>query len=387
MAELRGYLRFKVICAAPERFINKLHESTIPITKLRLHKNIVYGDIHWYDQSKLLGLAEKEHAQVEIIRRHGAAIKILRYKRRFGLAAGLILSAVMLFYLSNIVLKIEVYGSETMSERELIGIMNDHGIYTGRFIPSINLRRAEEDILADADKLEWFSLRASGCRIVAEACDITEKPEMIATNVPCNIISAKDAQIIDVNVRMGMLVPMLYDGVRKGELLISGTVDGKLDRDYYVHAMGEIVGRYDERVSFFQPYEEEIRSYSDEFTRKSLYFFGLRVPLYIKRNIEYEYDYSETVNFAELLDMRLPVGIIISEYKPYRAEIMTCDKTQAEFLVNDKIDRYEKNFLDGENVKIVGREIALTETENGLYASVTYTLEGNIGVEKEIFAK
>ena len=388
MAELRGYIRFNALTDNAEDFLNALHGGDLSVFGAEVKNGIVSGEIHWYELEKLKNIAENNSASLQIASRKGFIYKLLPYRKRGGIAVGIVLAAAMIFYLSNIVMKIEVYGSDSMSDKEIISILNDNGIKIGTFIPSIDFYDCEKRALASTDRLRKIYIHNVGCRIIADVSDMTSKPEMIADDVPCNIVSTRDAQIVGIkNVYMGMLVPMLYDGVKKGELLISGTVDGKLDRDYYVHAMGEIIGRYNESADFFQPYSEDIRSYGDSFTRKSFYAFGLRIPLFINRNIKTEYDYSEKISYAEFLGLTLPCGIIRAEYKPYSVNSQNYSSDDALKMISDKINNYEKNFYDGENIKILNRDVTVTETENGLYAEAVYTIEGNIGTEKEIFAK
>lgn len=184
-----------------------------------------------------------------------------------------------------------------------------------------------------------------------------------------------------------MLVPMLYDGVKKGDLLISGTVDGKLDHDYYVHAMGEIIGRYDEKVAFTQKYCESVREYGESFERKSLYLFGLKIPLYLNKKVDFTYDYSEYLELSEVFGLEIPVGILHSEYKTYEVRENVYSTEEVKSMLEEKAARYEKNFYDGEDIVIVDKKTSLNETEEGITAEITYTLEGDIGVPQLIMAK
>ena len=51
-----------------------------------------------------------------------------------------------------------------------------------------------------------------------------------------------------------------------------------------------------------------------------------------------------------------------------------------------KIYLYEKNFLS-EDVTVLDRTIETEKKENSLVYTVTYKLEGDIGVQKEIYVK
>ncbi len=384
-----GYVHFKIIAADISDFMNKLRNSGFSVHNVRAEGGkYISGDIHWYSLDELKALVSENSAQLETVSRRGIIFKAMDYRRRAGILIGAVLAAAMVALLSNTVLVIEVYGNESMSDAQIISVMNDYGISVGKFIPSLDLRRCERQIITAFDKFSWIGIRSVGCRILVEVSEMAEAPDMVPTSRPCNVISAKDAQIVEIrSVYMGMLVPMLYDGVKKGDLLISGTVDGKLDHDYYVHAMGEIIGRYDEKETFFQPYSDGTVNYSEKYEKKSLYLFGARIPLYIGTAAVGEYEYDETLDYLKILNLSLPVGIITSEYKPYTVDEVIYTREQAKVILEGKISNYEKNFIEGEELTVIGKKTDFKEKNNGLEVTVTYTLEGDIGVTQEIMAK
>ena len=56
-------------------------------------------------------------------------------------------------------------------------------------------------------------------------------------------------------------------------------------------------------------------------------------------------------------------------------------------ICKDTIKNYEYNFYGGEDIEIIDKQTEYTETDDGISVTVTYTLEGNIGVTQEIMAK
>ncbi len=53
--------------------------------------------------------------------------------------------------------------------------------------------------------------------------------------------------------------------------------------------------------------------------------------------------------------------------------------------LKQQVQRYERNFLA--DVDILKKQVTDTEKETALCSTVSYTLKGEIGVSKEIFAK
>lgn len=385
---IRGVISFEAIAPEPEIFINKLRASAVSVTNLRCKGNKLAGDAYRSDFEDIRYIAEAEGVQLSIAKKRGGVFTVRKYRLRAGLAVGFFLAFIMVAYLSNVVMSIEIFGNETLTDKQVESLLNDSGIHIGAFIPSVDLREAERIIVSESEEISWIGIRSSGCIIEAEITETDKPPEMIPTRTPCNVVSAKDAEIVEIHdIYMGMLIPMLHDGVKKGDLLISGTVEDGKGGVYYAHAMGKIIGRYTEKVTFFQPYSEETLRYTEKVTRKTLNFFGLKIPLYVGRNNFEQYEYDEKTSFLKIFNIQLPVGIVYSEYKLYETEIEEISPEKAEQLLEGKISLCEKNFYSDEDMKIIGREVYFSETEEGMTAAVKYTLEGDIGVTKEIMAK
>ena len=385
---IRGVISFEAIAPEPEIFINNLKASSVSVTNLRCKGNKLAGEAYWSDLEDIRHIAEADGVQMSISKKRGGVFTVRKYRLRAGLAVGFFLAVILVAYLSNVVMSIEVFGNETITDKQVESLLNDCGIHIGTFIPSVDLREAERIIVSESEEISWIGIRSSGCIIEAEITEADNPPEMIPTRTPCNVVSAKDAEIVAIHdIYMGMLIPMLHDGVKKGDLLISGTVEDGKGGVYYAHAMGKIIGRYDEKVTFYQPYSEEKLQYTEKITRKTLNLFGLKIPLYVGRNNFEHYEYDEKVSFLKIFNIQLPVGIMYSEYKLYDTETEDISQEKAVQLLEEKISLCEKNFYSDEDMKIIGREVFFSETEEGMTAVVKYTLEGNIGVTKEIMAR
>ncbi|MCM1023944.1 MAG: sporulation protein YqfD [Prevotella sp.] len=385
---IRGIITFEAVAPETETFVNMLMDSSAAVSELRVRKGKIYGDVYRADFDTVRETAEKLGAQLSVHAKRGGVFTVRKYRRRTGLAVGLALAFALVMYLSNTVMTVEVYGNETVSDKQAETLLADQGIRIGAFIPSIDLREAERRIVSSSDRIVWIGLRSRGCIIQAEISEAAASPEIIPTSVPCNVVSSRDAQIVGINnVCMGMLVRMLHDGVKKGDLLISGTVEDGKGGVYYSHSMGEIIGRYSEKEVFRQPFEDERFDYLETVTRKKLYLFGLEIPLYIGKNDFARYEYDEETEYARLWNIRFPVGIVREDYKPYEICPVTYSSEQARAILEDKIKQYERNFLENGDITVIDREVFFSEDSREAKAVVNYTLESDIGVTREIMAK
>lgn len=333
----------------------------------------------------ILAIADELEMTHEIIEKKGLYFIIKGYFGRFGLIIGALLALMLIIFLSNTVLRIEVYGNEKVSEKEIIALLKENGITYGTFIPSVDLRRTEISIQTSCDKLAWAGVRRMGCRIIAEVSETTEKPDMISKEQPCNIIALRDAQITSVTVQNGMLIPMKGDTVRKGELLISGVVAKQFRGAYYVHAMGEIKGRYSEKISFTQKLSDEITVHDDSFTNRYLNIFGSAIPLSGCRELTGKYEFTEYTDYIHILNLTLPISITHMEVMPYHKEQTAYTEEEALAIAEGKLTDYENNILTDNGTIIIDKELSASADEKSVTVTAEYILEGNIGKQSPIY--
>jgi similar to stage IV sporulation protein len=377
--QFRGIVTFNIYTDNPEDFVNRLRNSSIAARNISVSDGTLSGEIYWFDEKPLKRLADKYHAGFEETGRKGFIFTVVRYRRRYGLFAGIFAAVVMVFLLSNITMKINIYGNVTMSDEEVRAVLDDCGIRIGSYLPGVNLRSAERDIVADVDGVAWAGIKRQGPIVSVEISEMTGKPEMIPTNMPCNVVSTKNAQIVKIkNVPMGQLKPMLYDTVKKGDLLVSGVIEGKLHNTYYVHAMAEIVGRYEEKISFTQALSDTELRYGNVTDYRSLWILGLRIPLYPGKLRTGNAEIEETINYINLFSLELPVGIVHTELRPYTETECTYTPDEAREKLIEKLSRYEQNFFSDEDVAIISREADFTAVDGGVRITAKYVLESDI---------
>jgi similar to stage IV sporulation protein len=349
---------------------------------------LLIGECYGFDRAALVQIAASNHAEFIETGRRGFIFKALLYKGRYGIFAGLVASFIMVFFLSNIAMKINIMGNETMSDAEVAAVLEETGIYIGAYLPHVNLVAAERTIIANVSGVAWAGIKRSGPIVSVEISEMSGKPEITPTNMPCNVVSSKNAQIVKINhVQLGMLKPMLGNTVKTGDVLVSGVVEGKLGNTYYVHALADITGRYTERITFSQSYNDREQKFSNSFTRRKLFIFGLEIPLTPGfSNIE-NAEIEESKNYFELFSLKMPIGIINTEIRPYKTIETTLTPGEAKDRLNAKIARYEENFLLDEGVTIIDREVTYTENEDSQSVTVEYILESNICQTQYIYVK
>lgn len=368
------------------KFINDLRNSPLKFFGLSVRGERLYGYVGSGDFKHLCRLAEEHKLVCEKIDEKGAAKSFRPFKRRIGLVIGFFLSIGIVAFLSDRVMMIEIGGNETIPDERIMSHLEDTGIFIGSRISSVNLRRAEKQIAAMDKDIDWVGIKHIGSRVTVEINEMTSPPEMERKNTPCNIISSHDAQITGVKVYSGMLIPMVGDGVKKGDVLISGVVDTKYGRSFYVHSIGEITGIYTEKMTFSEKYVTEEKVCTGEVCAKALKIFGHKLIYSPAELPTGDYEYSETEERVTFLGISLPLYKITGHYRLIENRSITITKEQAEQNIAKRAEKFEHNFLDGD-VTVINRDIEKKYDKNGATFVYTYTIEGEIGEEKMILAK
>lgn len=130
----------------------------------------------------------------------------------------------------------------------------------GSWIPSVDFARCEHTLRTNVAELAWVGICHTGNQLVVEVTELEEEVEQLQTRIPCHIVAAQDAQITGVSVYCGQLIPMVGDSVQKGTLLISGVVMDEKGHAAVRHAMGSVVGIYEQEQTFTCDYVQQVRS-------------------------------------------------------------------------------------------------------------------------------
>lgn len=381
-----GELNIKAEGDNPLRFLNKVRDADIKCKNLYCKNNEVYARIYGSSLKEITKIAEANYMQITILKKKGLVYRIIPYKKRFGIAVGTIVSLAIIFMLSNTTLKIRITGCDESFNDEIYSVLETNGISPGKFIPSMDFENVERNIMMTLKDVSWVSIRSSGGIITVNVSPTTPKPEIVTRRLPCNIVSTKDAQIIDVQLYAGQLTAIIGDGVKKGDLLVSGFVTSTESDSVYYHAQAKIIGQYEENVDFTQPFSEEVKVLSsDSEKRNYLSFFSAKVPLYIGKKVSGEYSYNERTNYFSVFSLKLPIGISHCSYEPYETQQMNYTEDEAKQKILEKISNYERSFL--KDCKIVSKQVIEAKTDTALCFSVKYVVQGDITETREILYK
>lgn len=265
---IRHWVRIRIDGYQPERLITQAATKNMRI------RNVVWKDeteVHLTlpaIQYKTLKKMAKSRYRITVMDEGGviSGLKWLNANRLAVFGAFLVLS----FYLLQFcfVREIRVFGCETILEDQLRSILAEEGLYEGA-VKTFDCDQIENRLFAEYETIVWAKVSYQGRYVQVEIAEGKVQNQSIPDREkPCDLIAEKDCYIERVYTYKGRSQVKEGDFVKKGGILIAGTVpiehpsyplegeneDGEtIAPIHYVHAEGEILARVPYYFSFYLP--------------------------------------------------------------------------------------------------------------------------------------
>ena len=123
----------------------------------------------------------------------------------------------------------------------------------GKIKKKINLDKIINRIRIENDEVAWVGIKMKGTNVRVEIIKADEIPNIVKENEYCNIVATKDSMVEKISAQNGTPIVKEGDVVKKGSILISGTMDGKYTGTQNVHAIGCVIGKvwYKEKIRMY----------------------------------------------------------------------------------------------------------------------------------------
>ena len=137
----RGYVYVHLTGYATERFLNLCGSRNIFIWNLKPTEDgyYFYSSVDGYRSLK--PILKKTKTKARILKKYGVPFQLFRYRKHKVFAAGIAVSAVLLFYCSSFVWNIEVKGNSYLSEETILTFLQNENAGFG--VPKRNINCEE----------------------------------------------------------------------------------------------------------------------------------------------------------------------------------------------------------------------------------------------------
>ena len=314
----KGFLRIKVNGDGAERFLNLCSKNKIALWNIKRNKEelLVNIKINDYKRIRTLRKTIKFPPKIKIYKKYGMPFIINSYNKRKGIAVGIILSLLILYFLTGFIWEVKVEGNKNINSDVVISACEELGVRKGIRKNKIDPYNLKSLLVLKVEGIAWCSFNVEGSVLtvdISEAKDSSKETD----KSPSSLISTYDGVIKSTKIEKGIKMVDLGQAVRKGDLLVSGAVNYGEKTDF-VKSEGSIIAETERDFTKTIPlnFEDKVLSGKSK-TFKVLDFFGLKIPLFIG-SINFDYEETITKKSIRMLGANLPVTIVSKKFDEIR---------------------------------------------------------------------
>lgn len=378
---LFGYVVFKAEGGFAERFINLCAVRRISLWDVSLKENTIKARINARDFKRLRGVARKTGVSVSVLQKRGVPFYLRTHRDRVGLLAGACIFLFFMTFMNSFVWCIQTQDSDKFSREQIISAAENAGLHYGIRVKSFDEEKAAREIYKALDgEFSWVKINIKGSLAVIDFRDKVKKLETQEKGEPSNIVADFDGVILSDETYQGSKNKSKGDAVRKGEVLISGVVEGIDMKPLYYEAKGKFTALHSRSIDFELKNDAVFYSRYESSRGISLYIFGFEIPLKPLVNPAGEGKVYTYEKYPEFDGYRLPFGI--KKSVAVNDNICSLSQTEREqFAVMSFCDEEYKSLS---NTRILSRHIEMTKERDSLNISAVYQCIDYIGRSKAI---
>ena len=266
----------------------------------------------------------------------------VRHRRRYGMLAGLLVSALILFLSSGLVWDVRISGNDRLSEYEIEDMLADCGLRVGASWRDLDKNALEARLLGGNPDVAWISVNRRGTVAHVELIE-SENVGYVENAVPrySNIVAECDGVIEEITVKSGSAAVKVGDVVRAGDILISGIVESE-GRVHLCRAEGTVRATNAVDLSAEVPAVRTERvPIRQKIAKIRIILFNFSINIFKNYgNSENDCDIIEEIREFALFDkFRLPISLAVSHRYEYTESSVSLSK--------DEMTAYARRELDG----------------------------------------
>lgn len=204
--------------------------------------------IDYRDSEELKELLKKLNIEILSWEDKGIYTRIVN-SSAIKLVIGIFMIFVLLMMINSLFIwEISVDGNYSYSDSQIISFVHKNKIKEGITKTEIDCEKLEKEIRKNFNNISWVCAEIKGTNLIVHIKENYITEISVTEDKPYDIVSNCDAEIVSVLVRKGKSMVKVGDTVKKGDMLISGTIDvldesGTKVFSKFYNADGDIVGK------------------------------------------------------------------------------------------------------------------------------------------------
>lgn len=367
---LQGYVVVKIRGFAPERFINLCANKNIYIWNVKRVQDGYMFSMSAKAFFLLAPIAKKTRCRVKIVKKSGVPFKFHLFRKRRFFLVGLAISVLMVLALSFFVWRIDVVGNSKYTTEEIVKYLEEQNVSVGIFKPKINCSEIDDILLSHFENTMWVSSELKGTQLIINLREGLSNKYEESDDKPCDIISEMDGTIISIVMRKGTPLVKQGDVVKKGDTLVSGTLEIKeleqLKAVNFTHSDADIyiktTEQYEDKLD--SNYIEKVYLEGKKRVHHSFQVFNYKINLFKPSIKGTKYDKIIKYNQAQLIkNFYLPLYFTDTTYMPYYEVEKLYTADEAKTILDSNYNQYLMKLKEN-NIQILSDDVEFNE-ENG----------------------
>lgn len=380
-----GYVVFTFSGGFTDGFINRCYHEKINIKDISAENGVLTARCSIGAYKRLHKIAFRSGGKVKLVKKRGLPFLLHPLKGRWGVFCGMLFFVLLVSFMGGFIWNITVIGNQTLETSKIVDYLAQNGFKTGVRWSETDKENLEFAVMADFDRVAWISINRIGCLAQVEIRETTPKPEIENNNLITNVTAKKDGVIVKVTALGGWPAVQAGDAVITGDLLISGVYEpeeySQPQKNHFARAHGSVIAKTNSRITVNIPREQSEKICTSEKQYKTLYFFGLEIPMSIKKEEENTVcEYQK--KYLVFHDFRLPIGIYTEIRRSYTDMKRSISDDELRAEAKKELLEREKEELAG--CEIIGKTEKEEITDGGIVYTAEYSLLEDIGAEQEI---
>lgn len=255
---MKNIVKIKIQGRNVDRFLRKLINQHIELLDIQYpKKDEVVIKVYQKEYEKIEEM--KTIYSISIIDTYGM-IRVKRVVNYYKiLLCSMVIGVIILFFLMNVITKVQVIHTDSDIRNLLMAEMKDYGIAPGHFKKSYEKIETikKEVVRKHKNEIEWLEIENVGTKYVIRVEErkinhIKKETEKV------NIVAKKSAIIKRIEADQGVIVKEQNNYVNQGDVIISGEIYLNEELKNVVRASGKVYGEvwYKSQIEFPYLYKE-----------------------------------------------------------------------------------------------------------------------------------
>ena len=328
-------------------------------------------------------IAKKCNCEINPIKKTGFPFVKLRYSKRWGALIGIIIFAAIIWISSLYVWSINVSGNNEISSEDIINTAKDCGICPGILKKRIDVSSTEQMIMSKLGNIAWMSVNIEGSCVNIIVKEKIVSPEIVGESEPCNIIASKDGQIERLETYKGTPVVSAGDIVTKGQLLVSGVVEGPDFKSGLTDADCKVFAKTKHKVERKIPLTTVQAKDTGKIVKKyRIKAFGKEFSIWSPKKIDDTYRCENSSNNAKFFGVDIPIVLYTEKWYEQECSEKTITSEEAKKEIVEELSKIQDE--NNQDIKIL-EKFEEEREENGEYIyNAIFSCIENIGKREKI---